>query len=100
MPSIAQILKNKWEGNPTGLREDYRSKLQAGVWVVEFTKADGTFTTMECTLDPKLTPPLKEGASPRAEQDHLLHVYSLDRQGWRSFKIDSVHSFYKKPEIL
>lgn len=100
MTTLARILLDKWNGNEQGLREDYRSRLQHGVWIVEFTKADGTFTTMECTLDPKLTPPLKEGVTPRTEQDHLLHVYSLDRAGWRSFKVASVANFYKKPENL
>ena len=100
MTSLVQILIDKWEGNEPGLREDYRSKLQHGVWVVEFTKADGTRAIMECTLDAKLTPPLKEGASERTEQEHLLHVYSLDRAGWRSFVVSKVHNFYKKPDTL
>lgn len=100
MTSIVQLLIDKWEGNPTGLREDYRSKLQHGVWVIEFTKMDGTPAIMECTLDPKLTPPLKEGTSERTEQDHLLNCYSLDRQGWRSFVVANVKSFYKKPDSL
>lgn len=100
MSTLTQILKDKWEGNTSGQREDYRSKLQSGVWVVEFNKADGTPTTMECTLDDKLTPPLKEGVERRIEQDHLLHVYSLDRAGWRSFIVSNVTNFYKKPEML
>jgi hypothetical protein len=97
---LARILIDKWEGNHQGRREDMRSKLQHGVWVVEFKKTDGTPTTMECTLDSKMTPPLKEGVERRVEQDHWLHVYSMDRAGWRSFIVENVTDFYKKPDML
>ena len=100
MSSIAQILFDKWAGNTTGLKDEYKSRLSVGKWIVEFTKVDGTPAVMECTLDPKLTPPLKEGVEPRPEKDDLIHVYSLDRQGWRSFKVANVKAFYPKPESL
>jgi len=99
MSSIAQILLDKWNGNHTGLREDYREKLQHGSWIVEFTKVDGTPATMECTLDPKYLPAKKEGQLERTETEDLLQVYSLDRSGWRSFKVANVKSFYKKPDL-
>jgi hypothetical protein len=98
--SIAQILLDKWQGNTAGLKEDYRSKLEHGVWVVEFNKVDGTPAIMEATLDPKLLPPAKDGTKARPEQEHLLHVYAVDREGWRSFTVANVKSFYKKPEAL
>jgi hypothetical protein len=100
MSSIAQILIDKWEGNEQGLREDYREKLHHGSWIIEFTKTDGTPAVMEGTLDEKLMPEQKEGPAKRSEPEHLLHVYSLDREGWRSFVVANVKSFYKKPESL
>jgi hypothetical protein len=100
MSSIAQILIDKWEGNAPALREDYRNKLQHGTWIVEFTKTDGTPATMECTLDPLYLPPANPDSQGRPEQDHLLHVYSVDRAGWRSFVVENVKSFYRKPEAL
>jgi len=101
MTSIVQMLIDKWEGNETGLREDYREKLQHGTWIVEFTKTDGTPAIMECTLDPRLLPPTPpdNGKPDRAEPEHLLQCYSLDRQGWRSFTVANVKSFYKKPDV-
>ena len=110
MKSIASILIDKWEGNDPAAhqtqianaqREDIRAKLQHGSWIVEFTKTDGTPAVMECTLDEKILPATeaeKVGNGNRVEQDHLLHVYSLDRQGWRSFVVANVKAFYKKPE--
>jgi hypothetical protein len=100
MSSIAQFLIDKFQGNPVGLKEEYKAKLQHGTWMVEFVKTDGSTTFMECTLDPKLLPPLKEGAAARTEPEHLVQVYSIDRQGWRSFTIANVKSFYPKPEAL
>lgn len=99
MTSIAQLLLDKWQGNTNGLKEEYKERLKSGVWVVEFTKVDGTPTVMDCTLDPRLLPPqLNESTTPRVEQDHLLSVYSLDRQGWRSFTVANVKNFYQKFE--
>lgn len=98
--SIAQVLFDKWQGNATGLKEEYKAKLEHGTWIVEFMKVDGTPTVMECTLDPRLLPPLKESLTPRPEQEHLLHVYALDRVGWRSFILANVKKFYPKPEAL
>jgi len=88
-------------------KEMLRNMLRVGVWTIEFTKVDGTPTIMECTLDDRQIPhdpaklnpvPQVTGASPVAE--HLLHVYALDRQGWRSFFVTNVTKIYKKSEEL
>lgn len=87
------MLKNK---------EMLRNTLSVGVWTLEFTKVDGTPSVMECTLDKKFLPPIdptKISVSPRAEvAEHLLHVYSTDRNGWRSFVVPNVTKIYKKVE--
>jgi hypothetical protein len=113
-PPIAMtegMLKNK---------EMLRNTLHVGIWTLEFTKIDGTPAVMECTLDPKHLPPIdptkisvctldpkhlppidptKISVSPRSEvAEHLLHVYSTDRQGWRSFVVPNVTKIYKKVE--
>lgn len=103
---LSQILLDSWNGiSPEGVgsastlsKEEYLEHLAEGVWVVEFTKVDGTDTKMEVTLDENIKPaPLKESTQQRAEQPHLIHAYSLDRQGWRSFTIANVKAFYRKP---
>jgi hypothetical protein len=84
-------------------REQIRSYLQVGKWVIEFTKADGTNAIMECTLDPKLLPssdPTVFAGAGRPEQPHLLHVYSTDRDGWRSFITNNMQRMYQLPEAL
>lgn len=77
-------------------RERIRTQLLTGTSIVEFTKVDGTKSIMECTLDPALLPPADPNAtSTRPEQNHLLHVYAVDRQGWRSFLVNNVTRIYK-----
>jgi hypothetical protein len=76
-----------------------KTNLHRGIWVVEFTKVDGTPAVMECTLDANLLPPAepqKPVSVPRVFPEHILRVYAVDRQGWRSFRVDSVQSFKQK----
>jgi len=102
--TITQILFDGWQNAGLNVEDEskkyYKTKLEHGVWMVEFVKADGSTTFMECTLDNRLLPPLKEGSIPRPEPANLLHVYSLDRKGWRSFHLSNVKSFFPKPESL
>ena len=82
-------------------KEDLRSKLRVGAWIVEFTKVDGTPAIMECTLDPKLLPDMLPSTtmSGRPETVDLLHVFAIDRDppGWRSFKVLNVTKVYQRP---
>lgn len=84
-------------------KEEYRSKLQVGSWIVEFTKVDGSPSVMECSLDPRYMPPGEEkqdSGSPAADNPTVLRVFAVDRDGWRSFKVLNVTKFYPKPESL
>ena len=81
-------------------KEMLRNTLRKGSWMVDYTKVDGTSATMECTLDPALMPPLvslmETPKVKKPEQTHLLAVYAIDRQGWRSFVTNNVTKIYKK----
>jgi WYL_2, Sm-like SH3 beta-barrel fold len=60
---------------------------------VIFRKADGTLRTMNCTLKDGSYPALKqkdlmEQIQPR--NSNVICVYDLDKQAWRSFRLDSV----------
>jgi hypothetical protein len=81
---------------------EYKSLLKVGTWIAEFTKADGTDTVMECTLDPKILPPGEATAkqTTRSPQPHLVYCFAVDREGWRAFDIRRLKQFYKKPESL
>ena len=87
---------------PSITKEELRSRLKVGTWMVEFVKVDGTPSVMECTLDPRLLPPgeAQDGGTKATDNPTVLRVYALDREGWRSFKVLNVTNFYPKPENL
>ena len=68
------------------------------VSTVVFTKVDGTERELKCTLLPEYLPakPVVEGqqllteALPRKENPDTLAVWDMERNGWRSFRTDSV----------
>lgn len=105
MNSVTDTMVAAWEGKPAEpVKQGAYDKaalltlLQTGIWMVEFTKVDGTPTLMEATLDVSLLPlqHAPTSTTPRAEKDHLIHVYSPDRAGWRSFTVANVTRFYPK----
>ncbi len=55
---------------------------------IVFTKKDGTERTMKCTLMEKILP--ETVGSDRPRSDDALAVYDLEKEGWRSFRWDSI----------
>ena len=55
---------------------------------IVFTKKDGTERTMKCTLQEDYLP--ETVGSEKAKNDEVLAVYDLEKEGWRSFRWDSV----------
>jgi len=69
------------------------SHLVMGELFVNFEKADGTLREMRCTL--KDVPEYErktENDKPRKKAEGVMAVFDLDKQEWRSFRIDSVKS--------
>lgn len=73
-------------------RKDVISRLKKGVVGVTFTKKDGTERTMMCTLDVDVIPNdfAPKGEDKRAKNDEALAVFDVEKEGWRSFRWDSV----------
>ena len=65
--------------------KDFLSKSEA---VIVFEKKDGTIREMRCTLKPEYLPPLKGSNSARSME--VLPVWDLDKNAWRSFRLDSI----------
>jgi hypothetical protein len=55
---------------------------------IVFTKKDGSDRTMKCTLMEKFLPETVGSDRPRG--DDALAVYDLEKEGWRSFRWDSI----------
>ena len=76
-------------------RDEILEKLETNRWVVNFTKVNGDKRSMTCTLRKDLLPAATQ-ADPlsqkkvRAVSEQVIPVWDLKKEGWRSFRIDSV----------
>jgi len=64
---------------------------------VEFTKKDGDKRKMNCTLHPDKLPKQKiteDTDKPKRKQNlDIISVWDLEKEAWRSFRVDSVTAF-------
>jgi len=80
-------------------RDEMKSRLREGVCNVTFTKVNGETRVMKCTLNDLIVPPATdaEAANPRKENTSVIAAWDLDKQDWRSFRVDSVVDFESGP---
>ena len=80
-------MKEKWE--ETKKIFDLAEKVK-----VVFEKKDGTERTMICTRSTYLIPEAHhpKGTSTKEQNYEVMPVYDLEKQAWRSFRLDSVVS--------
>jgi WYL_2, Sm-like SH3 beta-barrel fold len=70
--------------------------LQKGIISVKFTKVDGTERTMRCTLNESyIKPHDKKTDKEKAANNNIMSVWDIDKDSWRSFRVDSVIEIYK-----
>ena len=73
----------------TNTREEIVATLMNAIALVTFTKKDGTLREMRCTLQEAFIPQ-KTTESTRKQNDEVLAVWDVDKDAWRSFRLDSV----------
>lgn len=78
----------------TYTKDEIQAMLRSGLFTVTFNKVNGDERVMPCTLVESYIP---ESAKPKgtskelsAKQLENLGVWSLESEGWRSFKIENV----------
>lgn len=74
-------------------RDEIKDILTKNVATVTFIKNDGTSREMFCTLRPDMIPNiLEEDTEKKARKQNLdvLPVWDVEKNAWRSFRIDSV----------
>lgn len=73
-------------------REELLSALRDGTVNLTFTKKDGTLRDMRCTLREAMIPTeaMPNGESKKKKNDDVISVFDLDKDDWRSFRVDSV----------
>ena len=65
---------------------------------VKFQKADGTMRNMKCTLHPSYLPKQTDvEESSTRDNPNVMVVWDIEKDAWRSFRIDSVDHFSYEP---
>jgi len=76
-------------------KEDVKHWLSDGIAIVTFEKTDGSMREMNATLQSSYLPEVKEQSTkkPRKENPNVVAVWDVDKDAWRSFRIDSIKEF-------
>ena len=78
------------ELNDDEFREYVYKQLATGNVEVLFTKKDGTERKMLCTLTN--IPTEHQPKSETEYSENTIRVFDIEKQGWRSFRLDSIKS--------
>lgn len=76
-------------------KKDLKKLLSEHIVKVTFNKKDGTERVMSCTLHKDYLPAVeqKENKKTKKENDNVLPVWDLDKQAFRSFRIESLKDY-------
>ena len=80
-------------------KDEFKKILKEAVVTVNFKKKDNTKRKMVCTLNedylPDLSDEITEGVSKKSktESADAISVWDLEKQAWRSFRIDSIINY-------
>lgn len=72
---------------------ELHSFLKENKMQIRFMKKNGESRLMNCTLNPDLLPPVDPSVTIVHSDKYskqVIRVFDLDKQAWRSFRIDSV----------
>jgi hypothetical protein len=76
-------------------KDELKMLLEKHVLVVNFNKTDGSKRTMKCTLLQNIVKPhTKKTEKSKKQNDSVLSVWDLEKEAFRSFKIDSVIDYH------
>lgn len=78
------------------LDSELKELLKENVVIVKFTKVDGQERTLNCTLQEHYLPKTVWTESKKKLNDNILSVWSIDDNGWRSFRKDSIIEYTVK----
>lgn len=75
--------------------DSLRAELKSKILEIKFVKKDGEERTMICTLREDLLPMVTKSQAKRLDHQvspEAIRVYDLEKEAWRSFRIDSLKS--------
>lgn len=81
-------------------KEKLKQLLQKNVLEIKFKKIDGSERVMNCSLQQEIIP-ISENKTPKKvkpENENVLAVWDLEKNAFRSFRVDSLidYSVYKE----
>jgi hypothetical protein len=76
-------------------KDEFKKLLKEAVVTVNFKKKDDTKRKMICTLNEDYLPDIEEREIKRtkSESNDAIAVWDLEKQAWRSFRIDSIINY-------
>lgn len=85
-------------------RSEMLLRLRDQSQLVTFTKADGTTREMRCTLEESVLSKLEDFSvtilsTPVKPNMDTIRVWDLDKEAWRSFRVDSVLKFGNSEQL-
>ena len=80
---------------PVMTKEEMVEQLQEGAREIMFKKINGSIRHMKCTLNPMLAPKILEPAKTERVNVNVIPVWDIEKNQWRSFRVDSVLQFQK-----
>ena len=76
------------------VKEELQTQLRTDHKLIKFTKKDGTFREMVCTLDSKVLPKQQvvegEEKEKKKENPNVIAVWDVTSKGWRSIILESI----------
>ena len=77
-------------------KSNIKNMLNTGIINVKFTKNDGSERLMKCTLIKEIVKEYeKKTERTRTISEDILSVWDVEKDGWRSFRYDSIIEIYK-----
>lgn len=78
-------------------KEDLKKLLKTTVLTVNFKKKDDSVRKMVCTLNEEYLPDVDqdntESKRTKKESTDAIAVWDLEKQAWRSFRLDSIINY-------
>ena len=77
-------------------KNDLVALLEKQIVRLKFKKVDGSERTMNCTLkNDVVVPYFSNSSTSKMVNDNVVPVWDVDKNAWRSFRMDSVVEIYK-----
>jgi len=77
-------------------KSNIKNMLNTGIINVKFTKTNGSERLMKCTLIKEIVKEYeKKTEKTRPVSEDILSVWDVEKDGWRSFRYDSIIEIYK-----